>query len=907
MAYSIQTGFGAGELTPELHERVTLEKYKTGLKTLRNATVTKVGSLKSRPGTVFYESTKRGVAPENQTVTFDNTTEIVNITSMTGLTTGMAVTFTTTGTLPTGLSTLSTYYIIEVTATTIRLATSLFNALLGSNLTFSTNGTGVHTMVPTDKAIKECVLYHPPYSNYVVEFGDLYVRIHDVVAGDYADGAHLFVEADLPFTHFANTGDFLYVACKNKDAIRVVLSDLVSGDPDLNTRVLYLSNLIPIRPSTPFSASPSITATGAPAGYAVQYVVTLKIGNEELQAGAVLSGSLPVAASQYNTIDVDYDLFDYQTDYATEIRVYRRPREGQAYGFIGSSNSYSDVSSPPYTTRTFTFRDAGQTADFTNLPPTYQADFAVDSKFAELGGSMSIIPNTISVYQQRLILSGTLAKNKEATFASRPGYPLNFLRDYPLNSDSALAMKAGTNGTGKVLRYADLGGLAAFTTQGIFMTLIGPLTPETAVMIRRANYVIDEIVPPIEIPGSVIFVDKSTNSVVALQYSDEQASFQGSEISIYSSHLLLDKRVVSWAFQDGATPLVWCVMDDGSLVLLTYQNEQLVRAWSRGDTDGEFESVTVKKDDDGVFTVYFVVKREGQRMMETLSVRDISDIKDFIGMDSTVTFKSVLESTFTLTPTVANQWDGPFTLTASSAVFANTAGNGAVGSIFRYFHPTEKYSIDLEVTAYTSTSVLTVESSALFPSADNVFDELYKTTLTITGLDHLEGKDVSVLLDGFVEGSPYNLVDSKTAYTVSGGSITLNNRGAIVHVGLPYTVDIETLDVETVEQKPTLLESILCNRVLIKLYKSRGFWLGQSLPDDDTNEGMTIFEEESETIGDVNVAPVALQPYTKRVDVVIEGDWESKGRVAIRQVDPLPLEISSIIPDVQVEYRTDRR
>ena len=63
-------------------------------------------------------------------------------------------------------------------------------------------------------------------------------------------------------------------------------------------------------------------------------------------------------------------------------------------------------------------------------------------------------------------------------------------------------------------------------------------------------------------------------------------------------------------------------------------------------------------------------------------------------------------------------------------------------------------------------------------------------------------------------------------------------------------------------------------------------------------------ESETQEEGDVSLATKALAPYTKREEVIIEGSWESKGRIAIRQIDPLPLEISSIIPDIDVQYKT---
>ena len=903
MAYAIQSAFGAGELAPELHQRTTLEKYKTGLKTLRNAYVGKTGKLISRPGTVFSRSTKRNTTLVDLTFTTDHTTEVFTTSAAHGLVTGQAVQLTTTGTLPAGTSLATTYYVSVLSTTTFKLAIAITNAITGLTILITDNGSGIHTLSITDKLPKKAIIYHPDYSDYVVEFGDLYVRIHNVPAGTYEDGSHYFTESDLPNIQFAyGNNEYVYIAVAGKNAQRMFLGTLIPGDPYYANRMSDYTIVVGFPPNNPFGVSPGIVATGAPAGYDVEYGYTYFIDGQESEMRSInVAAKIPVAAAQYNTLSIVLTLFSYQLASATKLYIYRRPKQGQAYGFIGVSDSYADAASPPYTDRTFTFIDFGQTSDFTHLPPIKQQDFDVDTYST---GVRVIQPNAIALYQQSVVLNGTLTKNREATFKTRPGYPLNFLRNYPLDAESALAMKAGTTGTAKVLRYADIGGLVAFTTQGIYSTPNGPLTPETAYMINRGGYVIDEILPPLKVPGAVLFVDKSTNSVIAIGYSDDQASFVGAEISIYSSHLLKGKRIVSWVFQGGITPLVWCVMDDGSLLALTWQNEQLVRAWARGDTDGLFESVAAYKNDDGTQTVYFVVNRDGSRSIETLSSREFDSIVDFIGMDSTVTYKSVIENTFTAVPVVATDWEGLITLGSSSAAFANTSGNGAVGTIFRIFAP-DGASCDLEVVTYTSTTSVIVQPAYEYPQDMQSFTDLYRTTNVVTGLDHLEGKNVSVMLDGYIEGSPNNLIDGHEAYTVTSGSITLadSKRGAIIHVGLPFVVDIETLDVETVEQKPTLLESILCNKVLINLHDSRGFWVGQEFGDDDTNEDMASFEMEEEVDGDVNLAPKAMEPYTKREEVTITGNWQSQGRIAIRQIDPLPLEILSITPDIQVEYK----
>lgn len=56
------------------------------------------------------------------------------------------VRFTTAGTLPTGLAINTTYYLVRVSATTARVATSLANADAGTVIAYTNAGTGVHTM-----------------------------------------------------------------------------------------------------------------------------------------------------------------------------------------------------------------------------------------------------------------------------------------------------------------------------------------------------------------------------------------------------------------------------------------------------------------------------------------------------------------------------------------------------------------------------------------------------------------------------------------------------------------------------------------------------------------------------------------------------------------------------------------
>lgn len=89
-------------------------------------------------------------------VTFPNTD--VNITDDTiteaghGYWTGVKGQFTTSGGLPAGIAALTNYWIIKVDANTFKIATNLSNALAGTAVDITSQGTGNHTYTPTSIA-----------------------------------------------------------------------------------------------------------------------------------------------------------------------------------------------------------------------------------------------------------------------------------------------------------------------------------------------------------------------------------------------------------------------------------------------------------------------------------------------------------------------------------------------------------------------------------------------------------------------------------------------------------------------------------------------------------------------------------------------------------------------------------
>lgn len=87
---------------------------------------------------------------ESDTFTADASTDICTHTSTTNIPsnilTGTRVRLTTTTTLPAGLSLATDYYVIVVSDTTFKLATSYANAIAGTAINITDAGTGTHTM-----------------------------------------------------------------------------------------------------------------------------------------------------------------------------------------------------------------------------------------------------------------------------------------------------------------------------------------------------------------------------------------------------------------------------------------------------------------------------------------------------------------------------------------------------------------------------------------------------------------------------------------------------------------------------------------------------------------------------------------------------------------------------------------
>lgn len=147
--------------------------------------------------------------------------------------------------------------------------------------------------------------------------------------------------------------------------------------------------------------------------------------------------------------------------------------------------------------------------------------------------------------------------------------------------------------------------------------------------------------------------------------------------------------------------------------------------------------------------------------------------------------------------------------------------------------------------------------------------EFEEVTKTVTGLTHLNAKEVAVMGDGA----------TLTKGTVAGGEITLASWVNTAHVGLSYTAIISPMPL--VASAYGGLKKSRVFRALVRLYKTVCCLVG---PDEDHTHSMGTMTE----------------PFTGLKTIPIEGDFEDESTIVLVNDEPQPFTVLSIAPEMEV-------
>lgn len=850
-----QRSFAGGEIAPALYARCDTVKYATGVRTLRNFFVMRHGGASSRAGTTYVAQSSSSTPVRLIPFVFNTSqTYVLEFGHRTMRVYKNGVQLTDTSTAISAITNANPAVITATGHGLIFAAEVQISGILGAIGSRLNNRNFIATPL-TANTLSLAYLD-----------GTL---VNSTTFGSYASGgtvkrvyqlASAYDGADLPLLKFVQSADVITITHPS-----YFVNELKRfGDTNWTLSAVTFA---------PGIAAPTgLSGTGPGSGsLTISYVVTALATDtleESLASTAATAGfaTFPTASSPVN-------LSWTAVSGASQYNVYRALNG--VYGFIGVAGSNS-------------FTDIGAGADTSSTPPTDTNPFATEN------------PSTVAYFQQRLSF-GCTNSNPETIWCSRSGKFKNFSISTPLQDDDSIKFRLIGRQVNSIKHMIDVGKMLVFTSGGEWAMngdASGTLTP-TAINPKQYTYNGASDVRPIIIDNTVLYVQARGSIVRDLAFDFQIDGYKGNDLTIFSSHLVKGRTITDWTYCQTPESIVWAVRDDGVLLALTYVREQQILAWHRHDMDGgKVESVcSVPEGSEDV--LYLAVSRTvngaSVRHIERMSSRIVGDIIDYNGIDCSLLYDGrALSGSVTLSGGTTWDYTETLNLTASSGIFVSTDIGNAV---FIYTKDSNGNVTDVlrcTISAYTSATVVSVSANKTVPVglrgiASSTFA---KAVDQVTGLWHLEGKEVSVFADGFVVGNPNN--PDYTTYTVTNGSITLDEPYAVIRVGLPMICDVETLDIDT-PQGPSLADKKMSvGRVTVFVEDSSTFWVGPKPPTDDSVDPLENLTELK--LRQYESMDETTELVTDKVDINIMTEWNSNGRVFIRHIDPTPLTILEIAP-----------
>ncbi|KSE10095.1 hypothetical protein [Pseudomonas aeruginosa] len=700
---------------------------------------------------------------------------------------------------------------------------------------------------------------------YILEFGNLYIRFvsngGQVVSGSVPyEIASPYTTADLRDLKFTQSADVLTIVHPNYAPCE--LKRLAPTNWTLTTIAFQPGIAAP----TGLSGSPRAGGSGDTTNYRYRVTAvsskdtgsieswasnTVTVASWDGKPGATLSWAAVTGADHYN--------------------IYKDKSSG-VFGYIGQADttSFSDINIAP---------DNDKTVPIGYNPFT--------------GGNN---PSVVGYFQQRLVFAASNSQ-PQTIWMSRVGDFHNFGYSAPYKDDDGIEFTIASREVNQIRHLVSLRDLLVLTSGAEWSVSSSKetgITPESISVSAQSYFGSSGVIPAVY-ANTALYIQARGGKLSTLAYNDIDAGFRPSDVSVLSSHLLRGYTIEDQAFTLTPNGVLWMVRNDGVLLGFTFMPEQQVFAWHRHDTDGEIESVaTVPEGDEDI--LYMSVKRtingSTKRYIERMQSRQLNKFEsgDYVYdrsffVDCGLTYDG--RGTMNATLTGGTDWKYPnaLTLEALSAPF----NPGHVGRYLILYGGGDENNIGdvltVKILAYDSPGVVSVEPQTIVPESLRGIPATrwgFAAT-TISGLGHLEGKTVSILADGNVAPQA----------VVSGGSITLDGPSLVVHIGLPITAEIETLDITMQNQQAFLGNKKRINQLVVLLEQSRGFWAGARSDRLRAASGWEYKQRATENYGE----PIELK--TGKAEISISTDWTDEGRIFIRQSDPLPISILGVLPNVQ--------
>jgi hypothetical protein len=490
-------------------------------------------------------------------------------------------------------------------------------------------------------------------------------------------------------------------------------------------------------------------------------------------------------------------------------------------------------------------------------------------------------PKTVSFFEQRLIFGGS-TDFPQTIWASESGFYEQFDRGDGDPADSFIYTIAA-NKVNTIRWLAPARDLIVGTAGGEFK--VGrpsgePLQPDNVQITQQTTYG-GYNTQPIQIGNSVLFLQRQRKKIREFSYRFEDDAYLAQDMTLLSEHIT-GNGIIDVDYAQEPDSIYWAVRDDGTLLGMTYQRQEDIIAWHRHIMGGSYKltfngasdvtDYSVDTNYNGYITIsshglntgdsvvysagggtklsglvdgdtYFIYKKDANNIelastYEQAIDRTVLQIGDGVGANHSLKAQAQVKSVSTISEDTENQtW-----------IIVRRRINGNIVQYVEYLDPLIKLDSGLS-------GVVNGDSTS------------------ITGLDHLEGEQVQILIGDAVYPNQ----------TVTNGAISVNlpsnTSYKSIEIGLGYTSRIKTMRVEAGSQAGTAQgRKKRYNEVMVRLHKTVGIIInGDQLPfrTSSTPMGQNI----PEFTGDKRVTNLG---------------WDRDGQIEIKQEQPLPMTVLGI-------------
>ena len=664
-----------------------------------------------------------------------------------------------------------------------------------------------------------------------------------------------YLEAELFDIHYVQSADVMTIVhpshapreLRRLGATQWELKEINFGSPIASPTGVSVSAYIP-----------SSSSTNTDTYEAHEYVVTAIGSNlidESAQSSSQSVNNNIFVTGAKNTVSWN------AVSGAARYRVYKE--QAGVYGFLGETTSTSIV-------------DANIAPDFSRTPPVYDNPFPSSNNF----------PGAVSYFEQRRVFAGT-NNDPQTIYMTKSGTESNMSFGIPIRDDDRIKFRVAAREANTIRHIVPLTQLLLLTGSAewrIASVNSDAITP-SSISVKPQSYVGANNAQPVIVNNSMVYAAARGGHVRELGYNWQANGFITGDLSLRAPHLFDNFTIVDMALAKAPLPIVWMTSSNGKLLGFTYVPEQQVGAWHQHDTDGTFESVaSVSEGNDDV--VYCVIKRTingaVKKYIERMGTRLYETQRDSFFVDAGATYNGTNTNTgqnVTISGGTNYTRGESVTITANYNLFNAPPSTNDIGDAIVLVAGTNYYRCN--ITSTTSQTVATVKlDKDLPPDLRNAPITTYEVARNvISGITWLEGKTVSILADGAVH--PQKIVSS--------GSITLDQASSVVHVGLPYESDLQSLPLALQAEAFGQGRVKNLNHVWVRVLESSGIFAGPS-----ADKLVEAKQRTTEPYG----SPPNLK--TEDIKIMLTPTWQDTGQLFVRQSDPLPLTIVGLTLEVAI-------